>query len=114
MAATCSETALAIVAVPVVIKIESTDVASSAERFDIAAAAASAPEAKRQRADRSISPMQLDSDMATHDAAGHSYPAPSTPDRAGLAPLCRSDLAEMFDKFTSLLKPIRDSIPSAV
>ena len=78
----------------VIIKREPTDTASSAERFAIdriVAAAASAPEAKRQRAESSISPMQqLDTDMANFDPGtpeSAAYPAPDTPDRAGLAPI---------------------------
>jgi hypothetical protein len=110
----------AVVVDTVVIKVESTDVASSAERFEIASAVASSPEvpeAKRQRADRSISPMQVDTAMATMSAEGaddHGYHTPSTPVRAGLAPLCRKYMAEMFDKFASLLQPLQDSIPQAV
>lgn len=77
------------------------------------------PEAKRQRADRSISPMAID--HATHvpatplvDADGRSYAAPATPDASGLAPLCRSDLAEMFERFANLIKPLQDSIQGTV
>ncbi len=71
MAASSSETALAVVISTTTVKIEPTDVASSAARFDLACAADSpqgAPEPKRQRAERSRSPapppLQIDTVMA--------------------------------------------------
>ena len=40
--------------------------------------------------------------------------APTTPDRGGLAPVCRDDLSELFNKFANLLKPLHDSIQGVV
>ncbi len=73
--------------------------------------AAQAPEARRQRAERSRSPapapIQIDTSMVAVSAGGFEdaefTSPPTTPIIAADAPLCRSDKSEILEKFKALL-----------